>query len=509
MQSKFDVIVVGGGATGLGVALEAVTRGYSVALFEAQDFGSGTSSKSTKLVHGGLRYLANLDIALVKEGLEERRYFLDNAPHLSYPIGYLVPFYSYSEAIQYLVGIKLYDALAGKLRLAKSYFINKSKIAKQYPNLTTRGLLGGMVYYDGSFDDTRLLVSLVKTVKSCGGLVCNYTKVNRLLTNSENKINGVEVVDSISGEVRQYFADVVINATGTFSDVLINQATSQVDSSLVMAAQGTHIVISQDKFPLATTVVIPKTSDGRLVFILPWHDRLIIGTTDVAVDKPSLEPQAAEAEIDFILTTLNNYVNDKISRSDILSVFAGQRPLVKNPKATSSSKVSRKHGIFNHNNLVTIVGGKWTIFRRMGQDTIDYIEQNILQRKTQSVTRNYQLVDATINNDYANHLNYYGKAKNEIMKLDKLHSNQLLIEGLPYTIGEIIYIIRHEFVIIIEDVIARRTRMLYLDASKTKQVIAQIAILLQQELGYSDEIIRQQITQANRFVDSYIVNDKI
>ena len=367
MQNNFDIIIIGGGATGFGCAVEAVSRGYKTLLLEAYDFGKGTSSKSTKLIHGGLRYLENFDFALVKEGLEERFSFLNNAPHLTKKQSYLIPAKSYFEIVKYTIGVKLYEFLSGKYKIGKSYNLNKEQTLAELPNIKSSKLKKSLVYYDGQFDDTRLLISLMKTFESKGGIALNYHRVKKIFSSNGAKLDTVVVEDVLSGESREFIAKHIVNATGTFSDVTIDIANQKENHKYVSVAQGTHIVFDRDKFPTEHAILIPETKDGRVLFILPWHDHLIVGTTDIKKEYPSIEPKADKNEIEFILETFNQYAKQEATLADIKSVYCGQRPLVSPKRQKNSANISRKHEILeSKDGLITIVGGKWTIFRRMG-----------------------------------------------------------------------------------------------------------------------------------------------
>src|SRR6185437_1187149 len=370
---KCDVIIIGGGATGLGVAVEAATRGYSTMLFEAFDFGSGTSSKSTKLVHGGIRYLANLDFAMVKEGLSERANFLNNAPHIAKTQGYLVPLYSVWDKFKYFIGIKLYDFLSSGKKLGQSVFLNPKQTLNLAPELNPKRLRGGAVYYDGQFDDTRMLITLLRSFIQHGGQAFNYHEITGLIKDDASKAIGVKVHDKLNDKFFNVHGKVIINATGVMTDSILDLDEPSIPHQHVAAAQGTHIVLDKKFFNSPHTLVIPKTTDDRILFVLPWHDKIVVGTTDVIVDTPCIEPSASIAEIDFILETLNKYTSKQITKADIRSVFSGLRPLVKPAHTTNSAKISRKHEIFySKSGIISIVGGKWTIYRLMGEDTIDF-----------------------------------------------------------------------------------------------------------------------------------------
>ncbi len=507
MNNNFDVIIIGGGATGFGCATESVSRGNRTLLLEAYDFGKGTSSKSTKLIHGGLRYLENFDFALVKEGLEERFSFLHNSPHLTNTQSYLIPTRSHFETLKYTIGVKLYEFLSGKYKVGKSYNLNREQTLKALPNINTSKLKKSLVYYDGQFDDTRMLISLMKTFESEGGSALNYKKVDKIYSSTDDRLDTVSVVDTITGETQEFTSQHIINATGTFSDNTISMAKQDESHKYVSVAQGTHVVLARDKFPTEHAILIPETEDGRVLFILPWHDHLIVGTTDIKKEAPSLEPRAEKAEIDFILETFNQYALEQVTIDDIKSVYCGQRPLVSPKKKKNSSKISRKHEIIeSKDGLITIVGGKWTIFRRMGQDVFDYIETGKIAQKT-SVTSKHMLVDA-IDNDEMYPLRVYGKEVKVIKEIqvemdnfDKLHND------LPYLQAEVVHHVRAEKAKTVEDVLARRTRAAFLDIKASIECAEIVAKLMADELGFDEQWQKEQVTRFKKFSENFDVKN--
>lgn len=506
MTNDFDVIIIGGGATGLGVAVEAVSRGYHTLLIEAYDFGKGTSSKSTKLVHGGIRYLANLDFKLVSEGLNERFYFLQNAPHLAHAQPYLVPFYSFIDKIKYFIGIKLYDFLAYQKKIGPSKFLNRKKTLEYAPDLKAEGLKGGAIYYDGQFDDTRMLITLLQTFKSLGGIAYNYHKVTNFIKNDAGLISGVKALDQFNQAQLEFNAKIVINATGTFTDELLALDEPQLQHTNVEAAQGTHLVFDSSVFNSECALVIPKTIDDRILFVLPWHDKVLVGTTDVLVDTPTLEPKALPEEITFILDTLNKYTGHVITKLDIKSVFTGQRPLVR-PKGTkNSSKVSRKHEIlYSDSSLISIVGGKWTIYRLMGEDTINFAIQKKLLAPSKSITKELKLFAAN-KNGYNYPLSVYGDEVHKVLAIQQELNNFALIHpDLPFFQAEIIYHVRHEMAKTLEDILARRTRAILLDAKASLESALLVATLMATELHQNEAWIKQQVSDLEQIVAKHIV----
>ena len=505
-MNEYDVAIIGGGATGLGVAVEAASRGYKTILFEAHDYGKGTSSKSTKLVHGGIRYLANFDFELVKEGLSERHFFLKNAPHIAKAQPYMIPLYSWMDKLKYFVGVKLYDYLAGKEKVGQSEFLNCNDTLDKAPNLNTVDLKGSAVYYDGQFDDTRMLITLLKTFESLGGIAHNYTNVIGFSKNLEDKITGLKVQNQFTNEDYEIKAKVVINATGTLTDTILNIDDPVASHKNVAAAQGTHIVFNKDIFNSKYAIVIPKTNDGRILFILPWHDKIVVGTTDIAIDNPEIDPIAQINEIDFILETLNKYTSRIVTRDDIKSVFAGQRPLVRPQNQTNSSKISRKHEILLSNSgLISIVGGKWTIYRLMGEDTINFTINKGMLDNTKSITKELKLYAQNTDTVLPYPLSVYGSEANKILMIAKNTKNQeKLHPDLPYLCAEVIYQIRHEQAKTIEDVLCRRTRAILLNAKAAIEAAPTVAKLIATEMGYDNQWIEDQLASFNKIAYQYL-----
>lgn len=367
----WDIIVIGGGATGLGIALDASSRGYKTLLLEQSDFGKGTSSRSTKLVHGGVRYMAQGDFLLVMEALKERGLMLQNASHLISGQEFVIPVFSFREALLYTAGLKLYDLLAGKMSMGKSYFINRQKTMDRLPLLKSEGLKGGVVYHDGQFDDARMIMALAKACVDKGGVVLNYFKVTGLLKNENGRINGVTAKELSSGKDYNLHTGLVINATGVFADDIIRMDNPD-SKPYIRPSQGIHIVLDKTFLNSTSAILIPKTEDGRVLFVIPWYGKVVVGTTDTPLDVINLEPIALDDEINFILTTTQKYLVKPPKREDILCIFAGLRPLAANPENPVSTKeISRRHKIIlSPSQLLTITGGKWTTYRLMAEEQL-------------------------------------------------------------------------------------------------------------------------------------------
>ncbi|HLO59170.1 MAG TPA: glycerol-3-phosphate dehydrogenase/oxidase [Bacteroidales bacterium] len=501
-----DIIVIGGGATGAGIALDAVYRNYDTLLLEQEDFGKGTSSRSTKLIHGGVRYLAQGDLVLVFEALRERGRILKNAPHITFNQQFIVPVYSAWEAIKYTIGLKFYDLLAGKLSLGKSQFIGRSKTLAKMPGLNEKGLLGGVIYHDGQFDDTRLLIDLVRSVNDKGGICLNYCRVTGLLKDNKGSVCGVRAIDTLTGKEHEFRAKVVVNATGVFTDDIIRM-DQPVMKRTIRPSQGIHLVLDSKFLPGDASVMIPKTDDGRVLFAIPWYNKVVVGTTDTVVDEAALEPKALEKEIDFILNTTLRYFKVPPQRKDILTVFAGLRPLVASPDDPSATReLSRRHKIsISSSGLVTVEGGKWTIYRRMAEDTIDrIIRKGMLQPGTcrTGTLRIYGADGEWPRND---RLHIYGSDAHEIKKMEEADPKPLHPD-LPYTKAEITWICRNEMPQKLEDMLARRTRSLFLNARASVEIAPVVAAIMASEMGFDGNWQKTQVEEYTKLAANYIIS---
>tara|TARA_B100002052_G_scaffold288002_1_gene303618 strand:+ start:892 stop:2484 length:1593 start_codon:yes stop_codon:yes gene_type:complete len=505
---KWDVIVIGGGATGLGVALDSATRGYKTLLLEQVDYAKGTSSRSTKLVHGGVRYLAQGDIDLVKEALYERGLLAQNAPHLVKNQNFIIPNYRWWEGIYYTIGLKAYDFLAGKLSLGKSKHINKTKTTERLSTLRQKGLYGGVVYKDGQFDDSRLATNIAQTAIENGATLLNHFKVTDLLQNDTGKVIGVEAKDTETDAHYTFSSDVVINATGVFTDEILRMENAEAKKSVV-PSQGVHLVFDKSFLPGDDAIMIPKTSDGRVLFAVPWHDKVLVGTTDTNLDDHSLEPQAQEQEIEFILQTFNNYLNKKVTRADVRSIFAGLRPLAA-PKDDSekTKEISRSHKVIvSETGLITITGGKWTTYRRMAQDTINKAISLKKLPKKACETAHLAIHGATPTEDRTNHLYIYGSDQKGIASLIKQQPElgEKLHERLPFLKAEVIWAVRYEMARTVEDVLARRVRALFLDAAAAREMTAEVARLIAAELNRDEAWKLNQIEEFTKLANHYCI----
>jgi len=508
-EAKYwDVIIIGGGATGLGAAVDSASRGYKTLLLEQHDFSKGTSSRSTKLVHGGVRYLQQGNVTLVLEALRERGLLIQNAPHLVRNQSFIVPNYDWWEGPFYGIGMKVYDMLAGKLGLGPSKNLSREKTLELLPTIESEGLKGGVIYYDGQFDDSRLAINLVQTALDHDATVLNYTKVTGLLK-SNNTTNGVKVTDQISGDSFEVNGRVVINATGVFTDDILKMDNEDANN-IIAPSQGVHIIIDKKFLPGDSAIMVPHTADGRVLFAVPWHDKIVLGTTDTPVDGPSLEPVAMESEIEFILKHASQYLTGNPTRKDVRSVFAGLRPLVKAGDSKDTASLSRDHTlIVSQSGLVTIAGGKWTTYRKMAQDTIDQAATVAGLNIKECITENLRIHGWLKNVDKKDPLYYYGSDRVSLQKLiderpelgDKLH------ERLPYLKAEVVWGVRNELAVSIEDVLARRTRAILLDAPASIEMAPEVARLMAEEAGHDQKWQEEQLKDYMAIAESYVLSE--
>ena len=502
----WDIIIIGGGATGLGTAFDAVTRGYKTLLLEQADFSSGTSSRSTKLVHGGVRYLAQGDILLVTEALHERGRMLRNAPHLTANREFIIPAYTYRDVFLYTAGLKFYDLLSGRLSLGKSYFINRSKAIERLPQLKHDGLKGGIVYHDGQFDDSRMALDLAQTCTELGGIVLNYFRVCGLMKDDKGRITGVSSVDVETGYSFAMKAKLVINATGVFADE-IHRMDNQLSKPTIRPSQGVHVVLDNSFLGSSSALMIPKTDDGRVLFAIPWYGKVVVGTTDTPLDTISMEPKALDAEIDFILNTAGRYLIRKPSREDILCIFAGLRPLASDPDNPLSTKeVSRRHKItLSSSGLLSIIGGKWTSYRRMAEETINRgIRAGILENRKCN-TKNYRLCsEGSVKR--SNRLRIYGDKAADIERMmdEQADFRELLDQELPYTKAEVVWICRNEMPVTLADILARRTRALFLDVRASLRIAPEVAAIMAKELDRDQKWVGEQINVYSILAENYL-----
>lgn len=506
-ESLWDFIIIGGGATGLGAAVEAAARGYSALLLEQGDFAQGTSSRSTKLIHGGVRYLQQGNISLVLEALHERGLLIKNAPHLVHNQSFIVPNYEWWEGPFYGIGMKLYDMLAGKLGLGPSKWLSKEEVLEHIPTLEPAGLCGGVIYYDGQFDDARLAVNLAQTAVDQGALVINYMKVTDLLK-SNNFCCGVIAKDMEGAEEYKINARAVINATGVFTDS-VRHIDDPDCNEIIAPSQGVHLILDKSFLPGQSAIMVPHTDDGRVLFAVPWRDRIIVGTTDTPIKEISLEPHPLDEEIDFLLTHAARYLTKDPTASDVLSVFAGIRPLVKSMESENTAELSRDHSlIISPSGLISITGGKWTTYRRMAEDTINQAAIIAGLDERPCPTKNLRIHGWIKNVNTINSYPSYGSDSFAIQKLieDKPELKQPIHPNLPYTYAEIIWAVRHEMACTVEDVLARRTRALILDAKASIESAPATAKIMAKELRRNRKWQKKQIESFTKTAKGYLLS---
>lgn len=478
--SYWDVIVIGGGASGLWTAYDAALRGYKTILVERGDFASSTSSKSTKLIHGGVRYLKQGHLGLVREALLERRYLATNAPHLVSSKSFVIPYYRGYERLMYGLGMGIYDFFAGPMGNEMHRYLRPNEVLERCPTLKSQKLHGGCLFNDGQFDDSRFAIEIAKMCHHSGGVVLNYVKAKSFIKQG-GRIVGVEANDLINDNMMELMGRVVINATGIFSDRVRKMDDSHA-KSMMSLARGSHIVLDRDFLPTDTAVVIPKTDDGRIAFMIPWHHKTLVGTTDVKTDRPLREAAPTIEEIDFLLDASGYYLTKKPRRENVLSAFAGIRPLVQK-SAKSTSKLSRTHKVISSNSgLITLLGGKWTTGRKMAEETVDYAIHAGFLEQAPCMTHRMPFEETT-----------------------HLHKGELLHSSLPYTDDDIDIAIQDEMVQDLTDLLARRTRSLLLDAKASLEIAPAIAKKLQKRLSQTDAWREEQIERYKTFAGPYII----
>ena len=485
---SWDVLVIGGGATGLGAAVEAASRGYRTLLVERYDFAKGTSSRSTKLVHGGVRYLEQLNLTLVLDALRERGHMIRNAPHLVHDLCFVVPAYDYLSLPYYGFGLKVYERLSGKLSLGHSKLLSRERTMEMLPGVLEDGLRGGILYHDGQFDDARFAISLLRTFQDLGGTAINYVEAVGLL-HSNGKTVGIKARDREKDLVFDLAAKVVINACGSFAEETLG-LDGRTGEPLLVVSQGTHFVLPQSFLPGSTALMIPKTADGRVLFAIPWHGATIVGTTDVPVERVDAEPRAMSSERKFLLNHIARYFKRAPKSEEILSVWSGLRPLVRKGHV-KSSKLSRDHTILvSPSGLVTVTGGKWTTYRRMGQDTIDRASVVASLPRQSSGTLEMKLHGWTLEQGAASceWEQVYGSdlPMLQALSIEDPALDALIHPRLPFRMREVVWTARYEMARTVEDILARRTRALFLDARAAIEAAPAVSRLLARELKRSD-----------------------
>lgn len=507
----FDIIVIGGGATGLGAALDAAARGLRTLLLEQADFAKGTSSRSTKLIHGGVRYLGQGDIKLVYEALFERGILLKNAPHVVSMQPFVIPNYKWWGEFLYGIGLKIYDWMAWRYRFPKTSLLGRKAVEKLLPNVKKDGLKGGVLYYDGQFDDARLAINIAQTSAELGGVLINYMRVTDLLKHPDGRISGVKAKDAESGEEFALNAKAVVNATGVFVDDVLKMNSSSQEP-MVRPSQGVHVVLDHSFLEGDNALMIPSTDDGRVLFAVPWHNHLLVGTTDTPLDKHSLEPIALEDEVEFILKTLRGYLVKKPQRKDVLSVFAGLRPLAAQGNHNGKTKeISRSHKLMTSpSGLVTITGGKWTTYRKMAEDTVDEAIRVAGLEKIECPTAALKIHGFSSNGTDKGHLQIYGSDAVSIQALagERPELSRRLHDAFPYIGAEVVWAVRNEMARTVEDVLARRLRVLFLNARVAMEMAPEVATLMAAEMGRDYSWQEAQVKAFSRLAKPYLGQEK-
>lgn len=501
----WDVLIIGGGASGIGAAIDAASRGYKTLLLEKYDFAKGTSSRSTKLVHGGVRYLQNGDISLVIEALKERGIMRKNAPHLVQDLSFVIPSYDWWNSPFYGIGLKVYDMMAGKLGLGPSTLLNREETLALIPNVKEEGLRGGVIYHDGQFDDARMAISMAQTAENHGAILINYCSVDGLLKTDE-MVHGVKATNSLSGAVFEVEAKVVINATGVFSDRIM-QLDEPDAKARIRPSQGIHLVLDASFLKSKHAIMVPHTTDGRVLFAVPWSDYVVVGTTDTAVENADFEPKALKEEIDFILENASAYMAKKPKRKDVLSVFSGLRPLEASEDNSESTKeISRHHKVIvSTSGLVSILGGKWTTYRKIAEDTINtaIAVGGLPERKCNTELLPIHGFDYASNWDDPMHV--YGTDADKIRELSE-KGNDSLSEAFYLSPNMIQWACQEEMAITLEDMLARRSRALFLNAKACLDIAPEVAKIMAKHLKKKSDWMKDQLKAFKTVSEHYLIH---
>ena len=502
----WELIVIGGGATGLGIAIDGAHRGYRTLLLEQSDFAKGTSSRSTKLVHGGVRYLQQGNISLVLEALKERGLLRQNAPHLVHDLPFIVPNYDWWEAPFYGIGLRMYDMLAGKHGFGKSRNLSTEETIDRIPTIETDGLRGGVIYYDGQFDDARLAINMAATAAAQGACIVNYMRVVGLET-AHDCVSGVRTVDEESDDEYTIHGSVVINATGVYTDSVRKMERSDA-VPMIRPSQGVHIVLDRSFLPGDSAIMVPHTDDGRVLFAIPWHGRTLIGTTDTPVDETPLEPQPFDEELAFLLEHAARYLEKDPSPSDVLSAYAGLRPLVSAGSDEDTAAISRDHTVhITRGGLMTVAGGKWTTYRKLAEDAVDQaIELGGLEEQRCS-TAKLSIHGAMNNGDTGSDLAIYGSDSTGVRSIihERDAYGELLHKAFKTRVGEVAWAARHEMARTVEDFLARRTRCLLLDARASVAAAPKVAAVLADELDHDEAWASDQVAAYTKLAEGYMM----
>lgn len=505
-NKPWDMIIIGGGATGLGTAIDAASRGYKTVLIERSDFAKGTSSRSTKLIHGGVRYLRQGNISLVMEALKERGIMRRNAPHLVHDLPFVVPTYDWWEGPFYGIGMRVYDMLAGKYGFGDSRNLSREETIKRLPNIETEGLRGGVVYHDGQFDDARLAINMAKTAAEQGAVMLNYVDAAGLLL-KDGIVAGVEAEDRETGKHYTLNGKVVINATGPFCDAVRQMENADLPP-MVKPSQGVHLVLPGEFLPGNSAIAVPHTDDGRVFFAVPWHGHVIVGTTDTPIDSLPEEPEAQEEEIEFIMKHAARYLRKDPSRADVRSVFTGIRPLVGNGGEENTAALSRDHSLtISKGGLVTITGGKWTTYRRMAEDTVDQAAELAGLEERPTATKALNIHGWHQNAEELGPLAIYGSDAPGIHALIREDGTWAapIHPALNVCGAEIAWGAREEMARTVEDALSRRTRCLLLNARASIEAAPAVARILARVLGRDEAWETAQVREFTTLAEGYVL----
>lgn len=505
-SEPWDLVVIGGGATGVGVAMDAANRGLDVLLLERFDFGSGTSSRSTKLVHGGVRYLKQGNITLVHDALRERTYLKDNAPHLVHDKSFLIPCGGLFEWLFYGIGLKFYDLLAFSSRFGRSQFVSTTRATELAPAMRSDRMRGAVLYHDGQFDDARLLINMAQTAGEQGACLANHMAVTNVSKDEQGTVDGVVATDVETGERIEIAARSVVNAAGPFCDDVRRLDNANCDP-MVAASQGVHLVLPKELFPGETAMIVPKTSDGRVIFIVPWHDHAIVGTTDTAIPVAVAEPSPQADEIKFLLDTAAEYLTRAPSIDDVLSVFTGIRPLVKGDKSSRTASLSRDHVIeVSPSKLITITGGKWTTVRKMAEDCVDRVVDVAALTASACQTKTLSIHGSVAPSDSNSTQSLYGSDQQLIEQLESQRPElaQRIHESLQIHGSQVVWAVQYEMARSVEDFLARRTRALFLNAHAAIEAAPSVAKLMAQELDEGEAWIEDQLIKFGTTAAHYL-----
>lgn len=485
--TQWDIVIIGGGATGLGSALDAASRGFKTLCIERIDFSKGTSSRSTKLIHGGVRYLEQGNFNMVKHALQERWLLLKNAPSATKKIPFVLPVYSWWRYFYYGFGLMLYDFLSGKFSIGKTKFLTRKAVIEKIPTINQKSLKGGIKYFDGQFDDSQISIALARTAIAKGATVINHISAESFIYEND-KIAGLKLKDMLSELTYITKSKVIINATGVFADEIMRKDAPD-HHNMVSPSQGIHIVVEKKFYDSDKALLIPKTTDGRILFAVPWHNKVVIGTTDTKTNTITIEPKATAEEIKFVIDNFNQYTNQHLTISDIKSVFAGLRPLVKMKNIQSTADLVRDHSIaVSASGLVTITGGKWTTYRKMARDAVNKALRTSALPFRRCKSRNIKLL--------------FGQ---KILHND----SPILHPDFHFTEQDVIFAVEQEMACTLEDVLARRIRLLFLDVSASLEVAPRVCKLIQSALGKNESWYEQQLEEFKKLAKNYLPDQSL